>query len=335
MLVKISKQKSGFIPTDFDDEKEVVIWHDVGDCQFEHPFFELSLESLKENNKLGGNIETEISVLEEDDLIHDSVLPTGFVFHMSRCGLTLLSKALAQSENNLVVSEASSINEILYFLYKNSSGNFFSDYKKKVIIKIFILAIGRKRGLNHQNFFIKFSSWNVLFIDLIQSIFPSVPCLFLYRSPVEVIVSLIRQPAGFSKNSTDEFSEFISGRTIDALKNISALDYIADCLINMLAHSISNKNTFYLNYMNFKIDIFPTILKYFKIETIRSEYAKMIKQFSIYSKYFNGTKIYVDDSETKREGECDVIKDIVRKFLNQQIEKLDIALRNLNNKYTS
>ena len=45
------------------------------------------------------------------------------------------------------------------------------------------------------HYFIKFSSHNVLQLNLIRRIFPEVPWLFLYRDPVDVMVSNLERPA--------------------------------------------------------------------------------------------------------------------------------------------
>jgi hypothetical protein len=49
--------------------------------------------------------------------------------------------------------------------------------------------MGRQRTSEQKAYFVKFTSYNVLFIDFIKAAFPDVPCLFLYREPGEVLVS--------------------------------------------------------------------------------------------------------------------------------------------------
>ena len=60
-----------------------------------------------------------------------------------------------------------------------------------------------------RDYFVKFDSWNTLDLALIRRAFPDVPWIFLYRDPVEVIVSHMRQrgsqmiPGAFEKLMPD------------------------------------------------------------------------------------------------------------------------------------
>src|SRR6185312_15809608 len=58
-----------------------------------------------------------------------------------------------------------------------------------------VSALGQKRSWNETRYFIKFDSPTTIALPLIRSVFPSVPWIFLYRDPVEVLASHLRQPA--------------------------------------------------------------------------------------------------------------------------------------------
>ena len=60
-----------------------------------------------------------------------------------------------------------------------------------------IAALCQPRGRGHHRAFIKFTSTNVRCHDIIRAAFPDVPCLFLYRHPVEVLVSFLKDPPGW------------------------------------------------------------------------------------------------------------------------------------------
>jgi hypothetical protein len=45
--------------------------------------------------------------------LHPGLPPTGFIFHMSRCGSTLVSQMLASIPDNVVISEAGPIDAVV------------------------------------------------------------------------------------------------------------------------------------------------------------------------------------------------------------------------------
>jgi hypothetical protein len=49
--------------------------------------------------------------------------------------------------------------------------------------------VGRPRFVEEKHFFVKFDAWHTVQLPLIQRAFPDVPWIFLYRDPIEVLVS--------------------------------------------------------------------------------------------------------------------------------------------------
>jgi hypothetical protein len=107
--------------------------------------------------------------------------PDGFIFHMSRCGSTLVSQMLAQSDCNIAISEASPIDAAV-------------QTNSPEILRAMVEAFGRPRSGHEQRFFIKLDSWHALALPLFDRAFPETPWVFLFRDPVEVLVSQQREP---------------------------------------------------------------------------------------------------------------------------------------------
>jgi len=114
--------------------------------------------------------------------------PAGFIFHVSRCGSTLASQVLASSPRHRVVSEAASIDGVLRW---NGPGT--TDERRATWLEGMIHALGEPLA-GEKQYFIKFDSWHVLQFSLVRRVFPEVPCVFIYRDPIEVLVSHERQP---------------------------------------------------------------------------------------------------------------------------------------------
>lgn len=116
------------------------------------------------------------------------VPPSGFIFHMSRCGSTLAAQMLAALPKNIVVSEASPIDGVVQFA--SAAGSHASQAE---ILGAIVRVFGQVRSGGERQYFIKLDSWHALALPLFRRTFPTVPWVFLYRDPVEVMISQMRQ----------------------------------------------------------------------------------------------------------------------------------------------
>jgi hypothetical protein len=60
-------------------------------------------------------------------------------------------------------------------------------------LRALVSAMGQPRQGNETRLFVKLDSWHTLFLPLLRRAFPDVPWIFLYRDPLEVLVSQVRQ----------------------------------------------------------------------------------------------------------------------------------------------
>jgi len=116
-----------------------------------------------------------------------SLAPCGFIFHMSRCGSTLAAQLLAALDDSIVIAEAAPLDAVVQ-LTRGLSGD---DAVRA--LRAMVAALGRKRGGREQRYFVKLDCWHTLALPLFRRAFPDVPWVFLYRDPVEVLVSQMRE----------------------------------------------------------------------------------------------------------------------------------------------
>jgi hypothetical protein len=118
------------------------------------------------------------------------VEPGGFIFHMSRCGSTLVAQMLAAQAETIVVSEAAPLDAMVQLGLGSDAR---PDAARLRPLAAMIAAFGRARTDTVHRYFIKLDSWHVRALPLFRRAFPGVPWVFLYRDPVEVMVSQMRQ----------------------------------------------------------------------------------------------------------------------------------------------
>jgi hypothetical protein len=110
-----------------------------------------------------------------------AVRPAGFIFHMSRCGSTLISRSFAAAESTLVLSEPAPLDDIV-------------QTKRADWLAWIVAALGNARSAEQTRYVIKLDAWHIRSLPLFRQVFPDVPCIFVYRDPLEVLVSHVRQP---------------------------------------------------------------------------------------------------------------------------------------------
>lgn len=63
------------------------------------------------------------------------------------------------------------------------------------LLRGLLAALGQPRRAEDRRLFLKTECWHVCHIDRILSAFPGIPWIFLYRDPLEVLVSQARMPS--------------------------------------------------------------------------------------------------------------------------------------------
>lgn len=177
---QISSMKNWY-PVSICDQTLDVFWRDLGEQKFHASFFQNTLnEQARSQRRV---CKTSINVLGQ---FSNFVEPTAFVFHVSRCGSTLMTQMLSTLAHCIVLSEPPVI-DIFFRTYKE-----FSEKNVRIFQQL-IAALGQKRFDNERNLIIKLDSWHLGRIDFIRAAFPQTPMLFLYREPQQVLASHRRQ----------------------------------------------------------------------------------------------------------------------------------------------
>lgn len=116
--------------------------------------------------------------------------PAAFIFHVSRCGSTLLSQCLATLPQCIVMSEPPIVDACLR---KDWDGSAHDPEARIALLRQMILALGQQRDAHETHVIIKLDCWHIAHLSLLRAAFPDTPCFFLYRDPQAVLASHQRQ----------------------------------------------------------------------------------------------------------------------------------------------
>jgi hypothetical protein len=163
-------------------------WLYVGDKPFEEPFFDETINICKrfpDNQKRQKNV-TPVPALREWSKSVEAAQPAAFVFHVSRCGSTMVSQLLTTRKDLVVLSEVPFFDEVLRSaLHGFENATLFAEALK---------YYSQERTGFEKSVFIKLDSWHIFFQKEIRAMFPDTPFILLYRSPDEVVRSLNKAP---------------------------------------------------------------------------------------------------------------------------------------------
>ena len=173
--------------------RQIVGWLPMQHVPLEEPFFDQSVEEFRRSQPACEATITGLDRLTDLARTERGLAPSGFIFHMSRCGSTAVAQALAATKRILVVSEAQPVNALL--VMPRTVGGIAT--ARDGWLRSLLSLLGRPRTGAESRFVVKLTSWNALFLADLRALFPDVPWLFLFRNPIEVLVSLVERPPGW------------------------------------------------------------------------------------------------------------------------------------------
>jgi hypothetical protein len=120
--------------------------------------------------------------------------PVGIIFHVARCGSTLLAQLLKQLDGLVVYAEPQPVNEILAPPHK---------WPRADLVAALRTLGGTFARHARGPYILKLSSWNTLYCDMVAEAFPETPWVLSLRDPVEVGVSLLASPPGWFQGTAE------------------------------------------------------------------------------------------------------------------------------------
>lgn len=168
------------------DEDWLLHWLYLRDKKMNDPFFDDTIRYCRAMQKRVSRFEScsGTALLKANEII--ALKPSAFVFHVSRCGSTLLSQAFAQSETCISIAEAPLLDEILRCKEHDSS---VTNAQREEWFKAALSWMGQIRTGQESNYIVKLDSWHIHFYALLREWFPEVPFFFLTRYPGEILAS--------------------------------------------------------------------------------------------------------------------------------------------------
>ena len=155
-----------------------------------------------DNPKVSLDLYTIVQAIREYDTGNSTTTKTtvaqlsGFVFHESRCGSTLVANLLQlhSPTQNIVYSESTPLIAVLTSLgplYLQAHPSHKSA-RLLAIVRDVVHVMSRTNVATKRRVFFKVQSIGSWYLSLMRAAFPSTPWIYVYRDPVEVIMSHLK-----------------------------------------------------------------------------------------------------------------------------------------------
>jgi hypothetical protein len=219
--------------------------------------------------------------------------PCGLVYHMSRCGSTLISRALAQLSRLHVASEPPALDDVLRKMPETAPEAEPDTALRAVVHAIACDAPPERRYL------IKADGWHMLEFDRLRRACPATPWVFVYRDPRDVLASLLRQPAYWMVPGTLDPARF--GLTWEAVCQLPPGEYAARILaanLSAAAAAIVRGGGLLVHYDELPAAIWARIAPHFGLALSAGEIASLQRAAGTDAK--NPYAEFQPDSASKR-----------------------------------
>ncbi len=208
-------------------------WCNLSDLTFSEPFFGQTLIRVGNEPVSRELVTTDLGALRQIDAVAPGRDPDGFIFHISRCGSTLVSQLAAALDGVAVLAEPDPINTLLGLDPASVDVQLQVD-----CLRLLIQAYGRGRA-NARSFIVKFSSWNLLYLDVLRRAFPDVPCVFIARDPAEVAASILGGRTGWMRlREVPERAQSLLGIPLETIATLDDPGFCVAVLEQFLSAAI-------------------------------------------------------------------------------------------------
>ena len=271
---------------DFQADELLCKWLFVSDKTFTEPFFHKTTARCRvyeENQQLFKSVST-LSGMRDFAQNLPNLAPTAFIFHVSRCGSTLLAQLLSLDNRHIVLSEPPILDDVMRNIaFKKSD---ISEEEIDESVKAVVKLLGKKRTGNETHFFIKLDSWHIFYYEKLRKLYPKTPFIFSFRRPDEVIRSQMQETGMHAAPGVIQPELF--GFELGEILKLERPVYVAKVLEKYFEEYLRIKNldqnTLFVNYQEGVLTSLHKIQQFLHLTINEATQAKIVERSKFHSK---------------------------------------------------
>lgn len=301
------------------------VWRDFGELPMTDLFFKATLEAATALEGRTEPFQTDWPVLNHLARLPDNLPFSGAVFHMARTGSTLVSRLFGKTRLAMSVSEAPVIDQALF----RASGG-LPEEEGNALLRGVISAFSRPRRPSERHFVVKMTdAMPNTRLPRFRAAFPEVPWVFIYRDPVEVMVSMVRGSTGNIRNWFQNRVQAAERLGMPALRDPAMWpeEFIARTLRRFCAKAVEAAKAtppglfMAVPYTRLPDAIWETIAPHFGIRLSEKERAAM-REEARYSAKRSDAVAFQPDSEAKHDEATPRMRRLANRLVGPMIEEL-------------
>jgi hypothetical protein len=320
----------GFVPIHLrlQGKHSEVTWIDASNMRPSEPFFFQTIQRVTAERKCARVVTNLDAILELSEQLPDCE-PDGFIFHTSRCGSTLVCNALKAAPLTTVVAEAQPISVALVPYAPASIWPFPPETWERGrdrLVRAITTGFGQMRATPTAPFYIKFNSWNTLALHIVKAVWPKVKWVFLYRDPIEILVSnLRRRPSWLQQKAFPKRASAFFGFAPEHISAMSVEEFGARVIARYYSNAVAmaDEHSLLMDYKRLNADGLRQILDFLGINRHELQDSSIDRVLRVYSKDRDGRTLFVDDSEEKQSEASLTLRRAVDRWANNAFAGLE------------
>lgn len=308
----------------------MVDWARLMDTPLLEPFFQHGVQSqLKLPFHLAFRRQTPLEDLLAWHEASAGLSPTLVIFHVTRCGSTLITQALGQSPHHLQLSEPAPVD----FLLREALPSGLLDEAQAVrALRAWASAWAQRcdsASPTLQSCSIKLDAWNTDKAALVAQAWPEARWVFLAREPLSVLVSQMRERAFFLVPGT--LGACLDGLGIHELAAMPADLFCARVLGDIyaaMAREFVPERTLLLDHAELPAAIEAQVLPHMRWHASAQDRARIRERCAMHGKHPH--QAYLPDTETKHSMASDHLQSLAERWIMphyRQLQNLRLTQR--------
>jgi hypothetical protein len=301
-----------------------VVWRDFGEQPMTSPFFKDVIDTVTARPERPEDFETEWQVASRVAAQPGNIPLSGTIFHMARTGSTLIHRLLSASGLVLSLSEIPLTDRMLHL----SAG--WPQERRGPFIRDLVSVYGQPRRPTERHYVIKMTDAMAnTHVGAYRAALADTPWIFVYRDPVEVMVSMMRQPTGSINNWMRNRVRAAARLEMPALANpgLWPAEFMARTLrrhcmgVAAVARATPPGKFLAVNYNRLPEAVWESIAPHFGITLTTKERERMQAEAKFSSKRREPVE-FAPDSKKKHEEADPFVRGLAERLVMPAVEEL-------------
>lgn len=280
---------------DFSGPAPAVDWADLSAERFVDPFFDQTVARWASGPRARPLVRTGLEALVALDG-GPSLEPAGMIFHLSRCGSTLVSRLLGTLPGVVVLAEPAPLNALL-----GLDPDRVDEAALVELVRLLVRALGRRRHGDERRVVLKCSSWNIRRRAVLAAAFPETPWIWVQRDPVRVLASLLAEPPGWLRlQATPRRAAQLFGFDPAAGPAMTRAEFAGRALGAMLeAAAAGPARRVRIDYADLPGAVWQAAVPHFGLDADAAAIERMVNESRFYAKD-SAARVFAGDAAERR-----------------------------------